>query len=443
MGQNSDTISIDFSKNGSISFALFKPSSTRQSGNSISFLKSIIANNNSATDFVLVKTKTDQLGIVHQNFQQTFNGVNVYNGNYSVHSINGIIDAIKGKYYSISLSSTTPVLTETDALNNAMNYIGATTYAWQDSSLQAFYKSRMNNLNANLFPTGKLIAVSKEITSTEDKLCWIFNITSKEPFDEITILIDAANGNLIQKNSNICNGTPNAYTKYYGMQHIDTKNISGLYILDELRTTTATGNYARIHTLNNQNNSATPPISQIEFTNNTNIWDNNWQPFHVDQTALDAHWGMENVMDYFSTVHQRNSYDDNGGDVLTYMHWDLNKNTAFWNPNFKFIGLGDGDGKKFNPLTDIETCGHEFGHGLYQAATNWTTHTSVENDALNEGLSDIWGICVKNWSLQTTPINWEIGDKMMINAPNLRSLSNPKRWVRFSITRLLCQPNMV
>ena len=62
----------------------------------------------------------------------------------------------------------------------------------------------------------------------------------------------------------------------------------------------------------------------VDFTDN----DNNWSAaeFHnanKDDAALDAHWGAEMVYEYFKQVHNRNSWNNNNGPLLSYVNADL------------------------------------------------------------------------------------------------------------------------
>ena len=50
-----------------------------------------------------------------------------------------------------------------------------------------------------------------------------------------------------------------------------------------------------------------------------------------DEVATDAHWGSEMTYDYFDSEHGRNSFDNNGAKILSYIHYGSNYNNAFWN----------------------------------------------------------------------------------------------------------------
>lgn len=123
-----------------------------------------------------------------------------------------------------------------------------------------------------------------------------------------------------------------------------------------------------------------------------------------DQVALDAHWGEEKIIDYWSNVHTRNSLDNLGISIIGYVHFYQANTSAGWPNNAQWDGnnhvmrYGDGDGTIFNPLTALDVVAHEMGHGINQFTANLHSSTTNEEcDALNEGFSDIWGACVEHW----------------------------------------------
>ena len=61
---------------------------------------------------------------------------------------------------------------------------------------------------------------------------------------------------------------------------------------------------------------------KLKFGNNINA--------AKDEVATDAHWGAEMTYDYFNTEHSRNSFDNNGAKIVSYIHYGTNYNNAFW-----------------------------------------------------------------------------------------------------------------
>jgi Zn-dependent metalloprotease len=111
-----------------------------------------------------------------------------------------------------------------------------------------------------------------------------------------------------------------------------------------------------------------------------------------DDVALDAHWGAEIVLRYWSEIHNRESYDGKGTGVKNYVHYGEAYDNAFWNGSAMTYGDGSYQGGtnpngSFAPLTSLDVCGHEIGHGVCEFTADLVY--AKESGALNEGFSDI------------------------------------------------------
>lgn len=139
--------------------------------------------------------------------------------------------------------------------------------------------------------------------------------------------------------------------------------------------------------------------------------------------ALDAHWGMEQTYDFFSTKFNRDSYDGNGATIKNFVHFDNAMENAFWDPNLQALVFGDG-ASTFSPLTSIDVAGHEFSHAVITNTADLVYQG--EPGALNESFADIFGVAIEAFAKPNSTGLWEIGDEITITAPGyLRSMSNP------------------
>ncbi|NNK40305.1 MAG: T9SS type A sorting domain-containing protein [Winogradskyella sp.] len=139
-----------------------------------------------------------------------------------------------------------------------------------------------------------------------------------------------------------------------------------------------------------------------------------------DDIALDAHWGAEIVIQYWADVHGRSSYDNLGTKVTNYVHYGDAYDNAFWNGTAMTYGDGSYQGGtnpngSFAPLTSMDVCGHEIGHGVCSATSDLVY--ARESGAMNEGFSDIWAAAVENYVLvnidATLPYDpWGIGEQI-------------------------------
>jgi Zn-dependent metalloprotease len=368
----------------------------------------------------LKKTQKDEIGYTHYRYQQYFHGIKVEPGEYIVHVKDGYVKMMNGLYLeNISVPFTASV-SESAALQKAIDYIGATLYKWQVPSEENWFKLKNNDPNATLFPKGELVITAKngDLASRDLRLTWKFDIYAHEPMSRHYVYVDATTGEIISQEDRIChvdvNGTAN--TRYSGTQTIVTDNYGpNQYRLQE----TGRGLGVRTFDLNNGTNYG----NAVDFTDA----DNNWTTTtNMDDAATDAHWGAEMTYDYYVQLHNRNGLDDNGMQMDSYVHYGNSYNNAFWNGSEMTYGDGSNSPGGFTPLTAIDVCGHEFTHGV----TSFTASLvySYESGALNESFSDIFGTCIEFWKKPLTA-DYLIGEEIMYTQPGaLRSMNNPNQY---------------
>ena len=432
--QQEDALFVQRGKSGKIEFARFNAdkNSDRKMQNDTIFLKAILQAKKE-DEFRLKSVTTDELGITHKRFQQYYKGIKVENAEYLLHGKDGNIDYINGNFQHINLQTIEPGINERQALLKALEYVGAEKYKWENSDMEKFVKLHRNNPNATYYPKGELV-FAKDCLKRSDsfKLSWKFTISSLQPDNEQIIIVDAINGEIIQDVPLIfsTNASGIAQTLYSSTQNITCDSYVNGYRLYESRNTTS-GNNVIINTKNCLSNHIY--ANAIEFSNTNTYWTSgNWTAFNQDQAALDVHWGAEKVLDYFSSVHNRNSLDTLGLNIVSYVHYYNSNDPYTWPNNAQWDGgnnvmrYGDGDGMFLNPFTALDIIAHEMGHGITQF-TPGLVYGYVESGALCEGFSDIWGACVKYFAVPNKPI-WLIGGEIFKNPffNCVRDMQNPK-----------------
>ena len=140
-----------------------------------------------------------------------------------------------------------------------------------------------------------------------------------------------------------------------------------------------------------------------------------------DNAANDAHFGSKSTYDYFFTNFGRNSIDNAGFALYSYVHYSTGYVNAFWDGSE--MTYGDGDGVSYTPLTSLDVVAHEITHGL-------TEHTAAlvysgESGALNESFSDIFGVAIDYYENPTTA-NYLMGDQINVSGTPFRSFIQPK-----------------
>ena len=150
-----------------------------------------------------------------------------------------------------------------------------------------------------------------------------------------------------------------------------------------------------------------------DFVDDDTNFDSNY-----GKAGVSVHWALENTYDYYLNVLNRNSFDDNGGKMIAYAHFDNNWFNAQWDGSR--MRFGDGTSNSI-PLVSIDIVSHELTHGV----TQYTANLIYQNEfgALNESFSDIFGTAVE-FSALSSGANWFIGE----GGARLRSMSNPNQY---------------
>lgn len=360
---------------------------------------------------------SDDIGYTHYKYQQYYNGVKVEFGTYTLHAQNDQIESASGAFIPVKNISTTPSLKENQALLSAISYIGADKYMWDIPSEEQLIKEDKQDASATYFPKGELVIVEDYLGNMEPRLAWKFDIYASQPLSRDHVYVDAENGKILLVNPLIhhTNATGTAATRYSGSRSITTDSYNGSY---RLRETRGTNSGIQTYNLNKGTNYG----SATDFTDNDNNWTSGeWNNANKDNAALDAHWGAEKTYDYWISKHNRNSFDNNGGIIKSYVHYSTNYDNAFWDGSR--MTYGDG-GTYFTPLTSIDVCGHEIGHGVCSYTANLVY--SNESGAINEGLSDIWGACIEQYAAPEKS-EWLMGEDIVIGGGALRYMNNPNQ----------------
>ncbi|HET7432910.1 MAG TPA: protealysin inhibitor emfourin [Nocardioides sp.] len=151
------------------------------------------------------------------------------------------------------------------------------------------------------------------------------------------------------------------------------------------------------------------------------------EPASGDAAVDEAADGIADTLGTYTDVYQRSSYDGKGAQVVLTVHYDRNYDNAFWNGTQ--LVFGDGDGKIFGSFTKpIDVLGHEFTHAVTEFTAGLTYQG--QSGALNESVSDCFGMCVKQRALGQTAdqADWLVGQGIFlpgIHARALRDMAHP------------------
>ena len=170
-----------------------------------------------------------------------------------------------------------------------------------------------------------------------------------------------------------------------------------------------------IWTLDAMNTS--PETNNFDFDHSRN-GSSSWN----DATEVSGHFNGGEAYTYFNEVHQRNSINGSGGNIVTFVNVSERNGgsmeNAYWNGSAIFYGNG---GSAFQPLArSLDVAGHEMSHGVVQTTANLVYEN--QSGAMNESFADIFGAMIDR-------NDWKIGEDVVntqfFPSGALRDLQDP------------------
>lgn len=361
---------------------------------------------------ILKETEKDAMGYIHYRFQQTFAGVPVENSMYILHTQSNKVNAATGfiiiDFAKDMLARNKTSITEVYAIKKAIEYTHAKQYMWEVSEIENEFKSTSENKTASNYPTVSKVwfNAGDQLNPSALRLSYKVDIYSAKPFERAYYFIDAQTGAVLGKKERLCTsdavGTAN--TLYCGQRQINSNMI-------------ATNKY-KLEDYSRGKGIITVSGSLSSYGNGFTSKSSNWNLSMPSRNALDAHWGVEQTYDYYKIKFNRNSYDNQGSQLKSYVNywlWSILTN-ASWDGNSMQYG------QRFpssNGVTAIDVTGHELTHGVTQSSSN--LNYNGETGGMNEAMSDIFGKAIQFFA-RPDDINWQIGNEMNWV---IRDMSNP------------------
>jgi Zn-dependent metalloprotease len=152
-----------------------------------------------------------------------------------------------------------------------------------------------------------------------------------------------------------------------------------------------------------------------------------------DKSVNEAYEGAGATYDLFKQIYGRNSIDGRGMPIASTVHYGIGYDNAFWNGRQMVYGDGDedlpADQRLFNRFTiSMDIMGHELTHGITQFEAGLLYNG--QSGALNESISDIFGILVKQYhqNLNAEESDWLIGTGLFtqnVSGVAIRSMKEP------------------
>ncbi|MFA5973570.1 MAG: M4 family metallopeptidase [Lentimicrobiaceae bacterium] len=414
-----------FNSNGRLIFVEgHLPLSTKSYGKAVSdqelsieyltALKQVLEISDPASEFEIIKSDYDELGMQHIKLAQKFKGIPVYGGEIYLHKRNGSIDLFNGNSYPTpEMSSVVPVIAQSYASERAISDVKSHT------SFRELLPEEKTFLKYN-GPESELVVYHKDGLLKSARLTWHLTIRPNL-VERWEYFVDATTGEILHFYNNTqsdgdvtatgldLNGVSRSFHAYLQ---------AGTYYLADISRPmyNAQAGSGMISTYD-ANNTSTGANFAASLVTSANL--NSWPA-----KAVSAQYIATVTYEYYRVTHGWNSINNKGCDIpliINITNEDgSSMENAFWNGTAAFFGNG---GSTFKPLSGgLDVGAHELGHAVVGNSAN--LEYQGQSGALNESFADISGSMLDRE-------DWKIGeDVVKSTAPDfptgaLRDMSNP------------------
>jgi MYXO-CTERM domain-containing protein len=349
-------------------------------------------------ELFVTREEKDDLGMTHARFEQRIGGLRVIGGELLAHyGAGGELASIRARYV--------PGL---DALDLNPQIDGARALDVAAVDLQ---KARTELDTARLVSTSEAELVVFVDDDAHASLAYRVHLRSPEAV-RMEYTIDARTGAILQSFDDIETIAGSGAGVIGDTKALQITQTGATY---QLRDTTRTP--AGITTYTAANGTTTP--GTIVSSATSTAFDN---AAVGKGAAVDAHFFAGAVYDYYKTVHGRSGIDGNNGAIVSTVHFQSRYNNAFWDGTQ--MAYGDGDGTNFRAFSaSLDVIAHELTHGV----TQFTSQLQYVNQsgALNEAVSDIFGVFVEHMYKDDAKNNWILGEGISLTATPIRDMIHP------------------
>lgn len=359
----------------------------------------------------LIETIRDNNNLVHYRMLQSYDGIPVENAMYILHAQSNQLKAATGfiitDFAADMQAREQAKVSSADAIQIAIRHTNAETYMWQIESADATQKNMTGSANA-YYPKAEKVWYNsgEQLNPGKLRLAYKVDVYSAKPYARAYYFVDAQTGSVLGSEDilNTSDAVGTATTVYCGNRTIHSDKMSN-------------GKY-RLRDYTRGDGVITLTGGLFSSGNDYNSSSNNWSLSMPARNALDVHWGVEMTYDYYKQKFNRNSYDNQGSQLKSFVNYWL----FALIPNASWDGNSMQYGQKFGSsqgVTAIDVTGHELTHGVTQNSSNLIY--SGESGGMNEAMSDIFGKCVQFFA-RPDDINWQVGNEMNWV---IRDMANP------------------
>lgn len=354
-------------------------------------------------EFVQLRDYQDNIGMHHQTYQHNYKGVPVEGELIMVHSKNGVVKSINGQVTQIADLDISGLLS--------------------DEKVIGIIQSQ-EKISRDDMATAKIETILyKKIE--DDKLQ--HHAVKKVFLGVKNFYVDANSGKVLFVESKIYHidtpGTGNTY--YRGNQPVTVDSYNGQYRLKD--------NERKIHVLDASNIINLNPLTGV-LTGSGEEYMNSSANYTSSETEapVEILWGLSKTYDYYMDVHQRDSYDGNGGSITGYFNFDEsaiagaggNAGAFAVQTQNPYMVYGTGLQGILDIVVGLDVAGHEYSHVVISRNGNGGLVYQGESGALNESFADMFGTAIEFYT-NLNP-NWRVGENIFLPQPgHMRDMSNP------------------
>ncbi len=393
---------------------------------------------NSLHEFRMLNAATDERGMTHARFQQTFQGVKIFGGEVITHANrDGSQRPMTLAHHPVAALNTTPGLTGSEALAIAHQTLAPKGGYAHAPSVELVIVPEMETVTVRPARRALDMTFAGEVTRDQVvRYTLAYHIhTELENGTEETahtdFLLNAHTGAVIDRWSTLhtAGASGTGRSQFSGNVTLQTNSTATGY---EMRDMTR-GTGGNITTNLNHATSGNGTI----YTDADNGWGDGANYVEGSSTtadngqtaAVDAHYGLGVTWDMYKNVFGRNGIDGAGTATYSRVHYSNSYDNAFWSDSCFCMTYGDGS--SFLTLTALDVAGHEMTHGVTSRTSNLTYRG--ESGGLNESMSDIFGTMAEFYrgstgtTIPATGGNWTIGEQLATAAFNhpLRYMYKP------------------
>ena len=368
---------------------------------------------NGSISFDFIRRNDDQMGWSHHRFQQLVNGKPVVGGVYILHTKDGFVRSMNGELFQFEAGNEAAI-SKQKAIDHALRHFPAEKYAWE-TTLGGGSTEIMSE-----FPDPELVWVPEDLNfKTGDfKLAYKMDIHAVNPHQRYWVYVDAQTGNVVASENRICHVDVegSALTVLSGQKTIMMDQVS-----DDIFRLREASRGNGIITLDQQNAESGDLSNAVDFIHEDSDWAGDTPQY--DRYGTDVHYAAQSYYDLLLDLFDRNSINEEGLILRSYVHVGENWANATWDGNVARFGDGDPSSSGLNiPVVSLDIVAHEFTHGL----TDYTADLiyAYESGALNESYSDIFGLATDLYA-RPEQASWLIGRQSTSDGDGIRSAEDP------------------